>query len=179
MSTTFRIWLLLAFACLPAAFVAAQSPLREKQVPQEVRDDFALRFDAAEAVQWHKQGAHYYEVRFRLKGRSWEAVYDQDAHWEATYEEISHSELPEKALAHLNQAYKGLFVHDAHKVSTRRFGIVYEVMVSGTGVHRFLSFDMHGERLSDEEMEVIEAVPDSAAKTAPRLPALFKKSDGR
>ena len=163
MSTSFRLWLLLCLACLPPLFSAAQVPLREKQVPQEVRDDFALRFDAAESVHWFKQGDAYYGARFQLKGQAVEAVYDQDAQWEQTDETIAYSALPDKARAHLARTYSGSNAHSAHKVSTRRFGIVYEVMVSGTGVHRFLTFDMHGERLSDKEMEVIEATPDSAA----------------
>jgi Putative beta-lactamase-inhibitor-like, PepSY-like len=178
MSTSFRLWLLLCLACLPPLFAAAQAPLREKQVPQEVRDDFALRFDAAESVHWLKQGDAYYGARFQHHGRYVEVIYDQAGHWEQTDEEILFATLPDKARAFLAQAYAGYNAHSVHKVSTRREGIGYEVMVSGDGKHRFLTFDMHGELLGNKQMEIIEAKPDTV-KSSPKLPALFKKSDGR
>jgi hypothetical protein len=179
MNSTLRSWVLVGLALLPPVFASAQLVVREKQVPEEIRDDFALRFDAAESVQWLKQGNAYYGARFQLKGEAVEAVYAQDGQWEQTDEAIAYAALPDKARTFLARTYPGLLAHSNHKVATRRHGIVYEVMVSGTGTHRFLTFDMHGELLSNAEMEVLPAAPDSAAKAAPRLPALFKKGDGR
>lgn len=178
MLITFRRWFLLGLATLPPLWASAQLPLREKQVPQEVRDDFALRFDAAESVHWLKQGDEYYGARFQHRGRYVEVVYDQAGHWEQTDEEILFATLPDKARSYLTHAYPGHEAHSVRKVSTRREGIVYEVMVSRDGSHRALAFDMHGELLSNKQMEVIEATPDTV-KTGPKLPGLFKKGDGR
>lgn len=105
MQIPFRQWLLLGLATLPPLWASAQLPIREKQVPQEVRDDFALRFDAAESVQWLKQGDAYYGARFQFRGHGVEVVYDQEGHWEQTDEEILFAALPDKARSYLAHAY--------------------------------------------------------------------------
>lgn len=184
MYRTFHQWVLVGLACLPPFFASAQLALREKQVPQEIRDDFALRFDAAESVQWLKQGDTYYGARFQLKGRAVEAVYGQDAQWEQTQEEIAYAAMPDQARAYLRQTYPDYTAQAVHKVATRRFGILYEITISGGGKQRLLSFDMHGARLSDQSAEPVpaetaaEAQPE-AEKPAPKLQGLFKKGEGR
>jgi len=135
----------------------AQTPISASAVPDEIRDDFDLRFNGANKVVWFKDGSAYYGVRFRMEDKKVEAVYQSaDRRWTQTVEPVSFEEFPDASQYYVATYFPDHEKKAERKVSTRSYGILYEIVV-GKGMNAVeLAFDMHGKLIREDKI-VLEA----------------------
>lgn len=150
----FRILLILQVALLLRVSGFSQAMIHEKEVPAEILEDFQYRFHTAEQVVWLKQSQQYYGARFKEGKRAGEVVYDAQGEWQQTEQEISYREMPDSARSYCRQTYPDYKAKAALKVSTRRYGILYELVITG-GKQVMMTFDMHGKLLEEKEAEIV------------------------
>lgn len=146
-----RKWMLVGLISVPGMALQAQEMVREKQVPQEIRDDFGLRFSEAESISWLKEGDDFFGARFKVKGKDVQAVYGADGQWVQTAEQIPYLAMPDPARDYCRGNYPDYSANDVKKVSTRRYGILYEIRISGERKQIGMTFDMHGKLLEEKE----------------------------
>jgi hypothetical protein len=156
--------LALAALMLLATFGWAQETLKEKQVPAEIVTDFKLRFHEAVEVTWFKQGEKHYAVRFLVREAKGECIYDAaDGQWLQSEQEIAFRELPDTAQSYLRTTYADYKDKQITKVTTRRYGVLYDIHIAN-GVKQFLlTFDMDGDLLKTKEEVLREATPEEKA----------------
>lgn len=157
-----QLLLLLGF-WLGTQAVQAQTPVSASAIPDEIRDDFKLRFNGANKVVWFKDGAAYYGVRFKMLDKKVEAVYQaRDRRWTQTVEPVTYEEFPDAARYYVESYFPEHQKKASKKVATRSYGILYEIVV-GKDLHAVeLAFDMNG-KLIREDSVVLE--PDSVMDT--------------
>lgn len=163
--------------CLFAAFAHGQDVIKEKQVPPDIREDFEFRFHNAEDITWLKQADQYYGARFTLEGDAAEAVYTREGTWIQTEEIIHYREMPDSARKYCRHNYPEYQAKDIKKVSTRKYGILYEILIRGDRKQIGMTFDMHGKLLQEnaEEIEALEAQKQKGIKG--KLNKLLRKKD--
>lgn len=123
----------------------AQSVIQAGAVPDEIRNDFDLRFNNAAKVLWFKDSPNYYGARFKIEKKKVQAVYSiQDRQWVQTVEPISFEEMPDSAQKFIAGKYPQHHHKNPKKVSTRSYGILYEVVIGKDLRAVELAFDMHG-----------------------------------
>ena len=131
----------------------AQSMIQTSGVPEAIRNDFDLRFSDASRVLWFKDIPSYYGARFKWAGKKIQAVYSaQDLQWVQTVEPIQYAEIPDSAQRYIAGRFPGHHHKDPKKVSTRSYGILYEVVMGKDLKAVELAFDMHGKLVREDEM---------------------------
>lgn len=175
--------LLLTLGMFLGTSLSAQSMIQASAVPDEVRNDFELRFSDAAKVFWFKDGPSYYGARFKVKGKKIQTVYSrQDRQWVQTVEPITYEEMPDSALQYIAGRYPEHKHKNPRKVSTRNYGILFEVVL-GKDLHAVeLAFDMHGVLVREDEMvmENDSSIDVSDQEEKPKgLKARFKKLGNR
>lgn len=161
----------------PVVAVRAQQVVKDKQVPQEIRDDFGLRFNEAEGIVWLKEGDEHFGAKCKVKGNDVEVVYSaNDGQWVQTTEDIAYTALPDQARAYCREKYPDYAAELVQKVSTRRYGILFEIRIGLDRKKVMMTFDMHGKLLEEKEGELETATDDPAAPSAKeKLQGMFKK----
>lgn len=131
----------------------AQSLIQSGAVPDEVKNDFELRFSNATKVLWFKDSPSYYGARFKVEKKKVQAVYSiQDRQWVQTVEPINYEEMPDSAQQFIAGKYPEYRAKTPRKVSTRSYGILYEVVLAKDLHAVELAFDMHGKLVREDEM---------------------------
>lgn len=178
-NSTIRKWVFTGMLSFPAFTLLAQEPMREKQVPQEIRDDFALRFHEAQSIQWHRDRDQYIGANFKVQDQQVQVVYQQtDGQWVQTQEDIPYVAMPDPARAHLGSTYPEYTAKEILKVSTRRYGILYEILIQNASEQIALTFDMHGKLLEKTSSDLTEATdPDGNPTMKDKLNGIFKKGE--
>lgn len=149
---------------LPALSLQAQEPIRERQVPPSIREDFNLRFHEAENVRWLRQGKEYYGAHFKIKEAEHEAVYDADGNWQQTQAAIEFFETPDSAQNWCRASFSDHKVKETFRVSTRSYGILYDILLARENERMLITFDQHGKVLKRKQYEVTEAVAEAEEK---------------
>lgn len=165
------IWLFFLLACGTA--LSAQETVHVDAVPQEIQMDFGQRFEEPKKVVWFELPNSNWGVRFQLLGEPVEVVYDGIGRWLQTEMDIAYNQLPDSARAHCRGRFPDFRAKQVRKVSTRRFGIVYEVTVKKDLREVYLAYDMHGKPIEEKELEV-EEVPESKGLRG-KISKLMKK----
>jgi|GEM_PF-2689411 hypothetical protein len=163
--------------CFTAATAAAQVPVKEKQVPLEIRDDFALRFHEAEKVVWLMAGEQHFGASCLVKGAQVDVVYEaKGGHWIQTTETIPVNMLPDSAIAFCKTWYPDFVTEKVEKVSTRKYGILYDLKAFQGVKQVEITFDMHGKVVQKQESEKTEPSPEVTPQQEAKPRDLFKKS---
>ncbi|MEM7038216.1 MAG: PepSY-like domain-containing protein, partial [Bacteroidota bacterium] len=155
-----------------AGMTFAQEAIKENEVPPEIREDFQYRFHEAKDILWLQQGDSYYGARFKLDGDLSEAVYTADGQWIQTEEPITYRQMPDRARDYCRSNYPEYSAKDVRKVSTRKYGILYEIRIRKSQKQIGMTFDMNGKLLDENESEV-EVQEEKGLKG--KLGKLFKK----
>lgn len=169
-----RIVLGFAFLVAACSFAAAQSPIRENQVPPAVKEDFAQRFQTAENIEWLQQGSDYYGARYEVGDRKGEVVYLPDGQWVQSSEEIAYLNMPDDARQHCRESYPDFSAHEVKKLSTRKYGILFKIKVRKELQQITMTFDMRG-KLIEETEESLEVEKEKKSGLKGKLGGLFKK----
>ena len=135
------IALLVLLAC---PNVWGQTPIPASRVPDEIKQDFALRFHEAERVNWRKQGNDFYGAHFKIKDAPAEVIYDAQGSWQQSIEEIEFVGLPDSARHYLTAQYSSYRARKVAQISSRRYGILYEIHIAGQQEELQMTFDMNG-----------------------------------
>jgi hypothetical protein len=145
-----KIFLLSVF-CLLASFAMSQEAIREKQVPADILMDFKLRFHEADEVIWYHQTQTHYGARFRVRGSMGECIYDDTNQWVQSEEQIHFRELPDSAIGYLQTNYAEYQAPEVLRVTTRKYGVLYDVRATN-GIKTFvITFDMDGDLVDTQE----------------------------
>lgn len=169
---------LLALLC-SASQVWAQDMVRKASVPEPVLSEFEARFGEVPNVAWLQQGEEIYGARFEVKEKATEALFLPNGQWFQTTEEIAYREMPDSARAFCRGNYAQYQAKEILKVSTRKYGILYELGIVGEGKWVQLTFDMHGGLVETKEKpleEEQEEKPNSGVKE--KFGKLLKKNSG-
>lgn len=161
--------------------VFGQEVVRKAAVPNVVIEEFDARFVDITTVVWLHSSNDLYIARFDIKKQSAQAVFEANGYWLETEQEITYLELPDSARAFCKMNYPSYQAKKIQKVSTRKYGILYELTIVGEGLRRDLSFDMHGGLIEQKETNLDEelagAEDESDAPLKDKFGKLFKKKD--
>lgn len=151
--------LLLWAAFAPGAF-AQTTNLKEKDVPPAVLYDFRQKFPHAEGVAWMKESDQYIGARFRDENASTEVVYTPEGEWTQTQREITFRELPDSAARYCKLNYGSLTLSKVNRVTTRRYGVLYDVIAVDNLKKVILTFDMNGQMVDEREEALKPEAPE-------------------
>jgi hypothetical protein len=157
----------------------AQEMVRKASVPEPVLAEFAARFGEVNNVAWLKQGEEIYGARFEKAGGQAEALFLPEGKWIQTSEEMNYRDLPDSARTYCRQNFAQYQAKQALKVSTRKYGILYELAIEGEGKLVQLSFDMHGGLVESKERPLVdEAEEKQGTGVKEKFGKLLKKNSG-
>ena len=134
----------------------SQDAVKKSSVPPAVIEEFEARFADAESVAWYRQGESFYGARFQTLEKNAEVVFAPNGEWVQTEQEIAYLEMPDEARAYCRTHYPDYQAKDVLKVSTRKYGILYEIKILGEAKTIQMTFDMHGKLVDKEEKEAVE-----------------------
>jgi hypothetical protein len=168
--------LALLLLCMGFVMLPAQEVIKKSAVPPAVMEEFDSRFADAENVVWLRQGDQLYGARFKVGEHDAEAIYTPNGEWVQTEQEIPYLEMPDDARSYCRSNYPDYQAKAVKKVSTRKYGILYEIKVLGAAKQIGMTFDMHGKLVEKKEMEAEEAQPESTG-VKEKFSKMFKKSE--
>jgi hypothetical protein len=165
--------------------LSAQELVKRSAVPPTVVEEFEARFSDAEYVIWLKEGEQYYGARFQQLGRNHEAIFTPQGDWIQTTQDIEYVEMPDDARSYCRSNYPDYQAKAVQKVSTRKYGILYEIKVLGGMKQVGMTFDMHGKLVDEKEEEVSEGIEGQGARdngqdgggVKGKVSKLFKKGE--
>lgn len=153
----------------------SQETIREKQVPADILTDFKLRFHEAVDVVWYHQTQNQYGARFMVRESMGEVVYDDANQWIQSEEQIKFRELPDSAIAYLQANYANYQAPEVVRVTTRRYGVLYDVHATNGLKGLVITFDMDGDLVDTREEELkgnTQDQPTEEKKKGLHLPRL-------
>lgn len=163
-----------ALASLGIGSLQAQEAVRKAAVPPAVVEEFEARFAEAENVAWLRQGEELYGARFQVAGHATEAIFTPAGEWIQTEQDIPYLDMPDDARNYCRSNYPDYQAKAVKKVSTRKYGILYEIKVLGGMKQVGMTFDMHGRLVEEkEEAEAATQAPPGGVKD--KFSKLFKK----
>jgi hypothetical protein len=171
--------LLLVLLSVGAFGLRAQQVIRETAVPPEVREEFVSRFADVEGLIWLKQGDDFYGARFKIKDQSYEAIYAPNGDWVQTEQQIAYLDMPDEARSYCRAHYPDYQSKSVKKVSTRRYGILYEIKIADNLQQVAMTFDMHGKLIEEAESDLAEVQAEENANSSvkDKLGKLWKKKE--
>jgi hypothetical protein len=96
------------FFILVAAFsLISFSAYSQKNLPENVKKEFAKKYPAAQSVKWDSESANEWEAEFKMDGKKMSACFDNSAKWIDSETEISEKELPAAVANTLNKDFQG------------------------------------------------------------------------
>ena len=149
----FLFLFLLAVGLAAGQPLFAQSVIQASGVPEEIKEDFEQRFNGATKVTWMKDSPDYYGARFKFADKRVQTVYSAiDGKWIQTVEPVEYEEFPDSARFYVEGNYPKYNTHDPKKVSTRSYGILFEVNLKKDLKGVELAFDMHGNLVREDKV---------------------------
>jgi hypothetical protein len=79
----------------------------QKNVPDNVKKEFSLKFAGATSVKWGSEEANEWEAEFKLNGKEVSACFDNTGKWTTTETIISEKELPAPVVSTINTQFPG------------------------------------------------------------------------
>jgi hypothetical protein len=79
----------------------------QKNVPENVKKEFAKKFLSAKSIEWGSEEANEWEAEFKMDGKKMSACFDSLGAWIVTETEISEKELPEALANSLKTDFAG------------------------------------------------------------------------
>ncbi len=177
--TAVKKLLLIPFLML-ACFVQGQDMIRKSAVPPSVLEEFDARFVDVTNIVWLRTSNDYYIAKFKIKDQKAQSVFQEGGEWMETEQEIGYLEMPDSARAYCRGNYSTYYPKKIQKVSTRKYGILYEIAITGEGLRRDLTFNMHGKLVAEKESALEEEkVAEEEAPTSikDKMGKLFRKKD--
>ena len=143
---------------IPLLFVAcwaqAQEMIRKSAVPPAVLEEFDARFIDIDNIVWLQASNELYLAQFEIKDMKAQAVFQANGQWLETEQAIAYLEMPDSARNYCRGNYPNYQAKEIQKVSTRKYGILYEIKMVGEGLRRELTFDMHGALVDSKEINL-------------------------
>lgn len=123
-----------------------------QDVPQEVKDAFAVKYGQATDVKWEtnddEKDEQGYEVEFSLNGKTLEANYTAKGVWLYTQKDIKQNALPETLKSVLQSRYSDLNIEEVAIIETPE-GVRYKIGADAGDEDRELLFHEDGTKLKD------------------------------
>jgi len=85
----------------------ASPAFSQKNVPENVKKEFAKKYPTAQAVKWGSEEANEWEAEFTVNGTEMSASYDNKGTWLESETEISSKDLPAAVTATLTKDFAG------------------------------------------------------------------------
>jgi len=85
----------------------ASPAFSQKNVPENVKKEFAKKYPTAQAVKWGSEEANEWEAEFTVNGTEMSASYDNKGAWLESETEISSKDLPAAVTATLTKDFAG------------------------------------------------------------------------
>ena len=142
-----KFYLLLLMGFLGIAS-QAQISVNEKSVPGIILNDFQYRFVDAKNVSWVKLANDHYGAKFIFRESKTEAVYEEGGAWMQSVSEIPFEYLPEDAQKYCRVHHGGSKIRGVNQVSSRSYGILYEVSIVEDLRNFIITFDQHGKNIA-------------------------------
>lgn len=101
---------------------------KNDNVPQKVKDTFAMKFPNATEVEWDEESDTEWEAEFDLDGKEYSSNFMNDGTWVETEYEVSESDIPKAVLDAMNTDFEGYEVEDIEFTETKD-GKAYEFSI--------------------------------------------------
>ena len=176
---------LLILLCLISVgtFAFSQS-LSSTEIPEMAKEDFAVRFENPRGVVWKKDVSGYVGAIFvnELPERRIPVTVVYTANtgfWVQTREEAIWDQLPDSTKNHItSEEYLEFEMGKFYLLTTRDYGVMYEVTLRKNLNRIVLTFDQHGSLVETKENEVQPRLAKDTPKKW-KLPKLgTKKANG-
>ncbi len=92
-----QILLLVLIAIFSCTLTYAQKKVKEKDVPQEVKDAFKKKYPRASDPEWRKAGDNEYDVDYESGNRVYISKFTADGKWLETETDVTIGSLPKAA----------------------------------------------------------------------------------
>ena len=146
--------LILCLFLLPLSAICQQK-IQEKDVPDQIRYDLKQKYPRQEEITWMKQGNDFFGARFVAAEHPTEVIYLADGQWYQTTEEVGFRELPDTLIRFLRLNYSGKEIGTITQVTTRKFGVLFDIPILEEKSRHIITFDRYG-KIVEEKDEVIE-----------------------
>ncbi len=97
-----KIFIMVSIMFLGIGLIACS----QKNVPENVKKEFAQRFAGAKSVKWDNESANEWEAEFKLNGKEMTAAFDGSGKWLETEVELSIKDLPQAVSNVLKTEFK-------------------------------------------------------------------------
>lgn len=142
------LYFLLAILLIGTA-CSKQSYNSSKEIPENVKKNFAADYPNISGAEWEQEG-NYYEVEWEENNSERELVYDADGNLVAAEMEIAISSLPSSVRNYISQNYSGWSIEEAEEISKGE-QTFYEVEIEKGLSEKELLFDSSGNLQSEED----------------------------
>lgn len=168
----FYLLLLMGFLGITAQ---AQVSVNERSVPGIILNDFQYRFVDAKNISWVKLANDHYGAKFIFRNSKTEAVYEEGGAWMQSISEIPFEYLPEDAQKYCRSYHGGSKIRRVDQVSSRSYGILYEVSIVEDLRNFIITFDQHGKKSEEREIEGAWAEDEQSEKKKLNIGGFMKK----
>ncbi len=132
-------------------FVSFTAYAQQANIPQEAKDSFAQLFPKATGVKWVKVAetevnSALYLAKFKLKGKSVTAVFNEDGEYKMTKTTIAVSKVPSNIVSFIKTNYGGCKISEAAQLVGKSGDTFYEADVKIAGEKMELYFESDGDQ---------------------------------
>ncbi|MBC8047176.1 MAG: PepSY-like domain-containing protein [Fimbriimonadaceae bacterium] len=124
----------------------------EKDVPSNVKIEFAKLYPDVNDVDWEKEGENF-EAKFEIADIENSVIFDATGNFLETETEINENELPAAVKAYLQNNYNGVTPEEAF-IIRRVDAIFYEIEIEVNKKETELLFDESGNLQENTEVEI-------------------------
>lgn len=123
--------------------------LKENEVPKIIVENFKKKYPNVFVHEWElKKKTMVYEAEFIMKGKSYEAHYNNNGDWIKTERDVNKSEIPEAVWDSLNKTqYANWKIDDQEQLSTPKYEIIYKIKVKRGNEKLLLHFLPDGKQI--------------------------------
>lgn len=114
-----------------------------QDVPKEVSESFANKYQKAKAIKWENEDNNLWEVEFKIANIEYDASFSINGEWLETETEIKVKELPENIKQKIASDFSDFEIEEAEKIETPKYK-GFEVEIEKEETKIILVFDENG-----------------------------------
>ncbi|MDB5230598.1 MAG: hypothetical protein JWN76_1403 [Chitinophagaceae bacterium] len=110
-------------------------PLKDKAVPEEVKNTFHQKFPQATKVKWTRRGLNAFQAKIWAGDKISKAVFNKDGKFMEAETSIDASALPQPVIEYINTNYKNARISEATKITRSDGSIFYETELNNKDIY--------------------------------------------
>jgi hypothetical protein len=124
----------------------------QKNVPENVKKEFAKKYPAAETVKWSSEETNEWEAEFKINGTEMSASFDNKGTWLESETEITAKDLPAAVTNTLSREFAGYKTGEMSAIENPQMK-GFELALKKGGMSLEVVFDNMGKVLKKTEVK--------------------------